>query len=90
MPNPQSFKPNMGVKNNILFTTGMLLDFGRVGFEGCQEYFELWFEEKIHAQEVAAKIRTSPFHVEDNHSIKPIIHASTNSYDDVMARPRVR
>ena len=90
MPNPQSFKPNMGVKNNIRFTTGMLLDFGRVAFEGCKVYFELWFEVKIQAQEAATKIRKSPLHVEDNHSILSIILASTNSYDNVMARPRVQ
>ena len=91
MPNPQSFKPNMGLKNNIRFTLDMLLDCGRVALEGCQEYFELWFEVKIHAQEVAAKNRTIPFQeVEDNFPIMSIILASTNSYDNVMARPRVR
>ena len=89
MPNPQSFKPNMEVKNNTRFTLDILLDCGRVAFEGCQECFELWFEEKIHAQEVAAKIMTIPFHLEDNHSIMSIILASTNSYDNVMSRPRV-
>ena len=90
MPNPQSFKPNMGVKNNIRFTIDMLLDFGKVAFEGCQEYFELWYKMKIHAKGVAAKIRTSAFHLKDNLSIMSVILTSTNSYDDVMVRPRVR
>ena len=80
----------MGLKNNIRFTIDTLLDFGRVAFEGCKEYFELWFEVKIHAQEAAVKIRSSAFHVEDNHPIMSIILASTNSYDNVMARPRFR